>query len=80
MEIKVKRILNGAFNSLLDNLNLLPEELSTLAKSRAAICKVCDLSYFDNKTQSLRCGNCGCFINWKVSNKKEKCPDPENKW
>lgn len=78
MEIKVKRILNGAFNSLLDNLNLLPEELSILSKKRVEVCKSCELCYFDDKLQSLRCGNCGCFINWKVKNKQEKCP--ENKW
>ncbi len=78
MEIKVKRILNGAFNKLLDNFNLLSEELSILSKKRADICKDCELCYFDNKLQSLRCGKCGCFINWKVSNKEEKCP--EGKW
>jgi len=77
-EIKIKRIVNGAFNNLLDNINLLPNELSILAKNRAEVCKSCELCYFDKTLQSLRCGKCKCFINWKVSNKQEKCP--ENKW
>lgn len=77
-EIKIKNILEGAFNSLLKSINLLPKELSIIANNRAEVCKSCELCYFDDNLKILRCGVCKCYISWKVNSKTEKCP--KGKW
>jgi len=78
LENKIKNIVEGAFNSLLNKTNLLSEKTKELVLKRLIICKACDIVYFDFKTHSLRCGDCKCFINWKTHSIDEKCP--LNKW
>lgn len=74
----MKNIIEGAINNLFNKIGILPKEKKDLASNRLEICKSCPIMYYDNSTKSLRCGNCNCFINWKVSCTECKCP--EGKW
>lgn len=71
-------IIEGAFNSLLYKASLLSKEKSNKIESRLNTCKGCDSKYFDNNTKSLRCGECGCFLQWLVSQDVKGCK--LNKW
>lgn len=71
-------ILEGAFNSILYKLSLLGKEKSFKAEQRLNICKTCDSKYFDNTTNSLRCRECGCFIQWLIQQDTKTCKI--NKW
>ncbi len=71
-------IINGSINNLLNRIDVLPQEKKDLISMRLKTCKECDLIKFDNITQSLRCGVCNCFIQWKTSCINCKCP--KDKW
>lgn len=71
-------IIEGAFNNLLYKTDLLKEETKDVITKRLNTCRQCDIVYYDHILNSLRCGNCKCFIHFKTSNLNEKCP--LNKW
>jgi len=78
MSINISHIFTGATNDLKAKIGLLPENLKVMASKRFNICETCPEIYFDKKVNSLRCGNCTCFISWATKSPEHKCP--LNKW
>jgi hypothetical protein len=81
--IKLKHIINGYFNLLLQILNIEPKEIKDLSQKRMEICEKCELIDRVGSKCSLPgsqpcCGSCGCSLKAATKSKDYSCP--EKKW
>jgi hypothetical protein len=67
-------IVKGHTNRALDEIGMLPSDITSLGKERLDICKACP-TY---KETTSTCNNCGCYMKAKVLVDNAKCP--EGKW
>jgi hypothetical protein len=72
--IRMKKIVEGAVNSLKISIGAAQDDLIALRNKRMEICKGCD---FRDKLLE-RCKKCGCFLKMKTASVSSSCPI--NEW